>query len=147
MQRILPPTLFLFLAGAGASVGTVWPIAGPMPWPLRVLAVPVASAGVMLTLRPARRFAREGANIVTFRDPTALIEDGAFARTRNPMYLGFALLLAGMAIGIGTLSVWLAPMCFVLVCDRWYIRYEERRMERVFGSDYLTYRARVRRWL
>lgn len=146
MQRMLPPSLFLGLALLGVAVGTVWPIVGPMTWPIRVLAVPVAAAGAMLTLRPARRFARDGANIVTFRDPTALIEDGAFARTRNPMYLGFAL-LAAVAIGIGTLSVWLAPLCFALVCDRWYIRYEERRMEHVFGSGYLAYRARVRRWL
>jgi protein-S-isoprenylcysteine O-methyltransferase Ste14 len=115
------------------------------PWRV-ALGVAVAVAGLSLTLAAARHFERQRANIVTFRNPTKLVVDGWFRVSRNPMYLGFALFLAGVALALGGLFTPLPAALFVLAAEAVYIPIEERAMTRVFGEDYLRYSKRVRRW-
>ncbi|MCE3289332.1 MAG: hypothetical protein K0R83_1344, partial [Caulobacter sp.] len=83
----------------------------------------------------------------TFDDPDVLVTGGPFRFTRNPMYLGFLLLLAGVALGLGAASPWIVPVVFWLLADRWYIPFEERAMRRTFGEAYEAYARRVRRWV
>ena len=115
------------------------------PWRV-ALGVLLAAAGLSLTLAAARHFERRRANIGPFRNPTKLVVDGWFRVSRNPMYLGFALLLAGVALALGGLFTTLPTALFVLAAERIYIPFEERAMTRVFGEDYLRYSKRVRRW-
>lgn len=146
MQRLLPPFLFLPLLALSIATGLALPILGPWPWPVRLLGIPIAMVGLWLNAGAAIRFTRNDVNIVTFLDPTDLVTDGRFAWTRNPMYLGFELMLAATAIIIGTLTAWFGALVFFVVADRWYIPFEERRLEAVFGDRYDTYRRTVNRW-
>jgi protein-S-isoprenylcysteine O-methyltransferase Ste14 len=79
--------------------------------------------------------------------PTALVETGPFARTRNPGYLSLALDYSGIALLAG--GRW--PLLFLpgvlVVVDRGVIRREEVYLERRFGAAYRAYLYRVRRWL
>ncbi len=67
--------------------------------------------------------------------------------SRNPIYLGDALLLLAFALWLGQPLALLAPLLFVLLIDRGQIRAEERALQQLFGAEYRAYCARVRRWL
>jgi protein-S-isoprenylcysteine O-methyltransferase Ste14 len=107
----------------------------------------ILAAGLLLSFAGARQFARRGTNIKTFDDPDVLVTEGLFRFSRNPMYLGFVLFLAGAAIYFGTLASFIVAVAFAVITDRWYIRFEEQAMRRKFGAAYAAYAASVRRWL
>lgn len=146
MQRLLPPVLVLILLGLMAAAhrwypGPEWLAAGR-----RVAAAVPLAAGVLLLVAARLRFVRHRTNIMTFGVPDRLVTDGPYRFTRNPMYLGFALVLLGAAAGSGRLVPLLLALVFVPVADRWYIAFEERRLAEVFGDTWQDYRRRVRRW-
>jgi protein-S-isoprenylcysteine O-methyltransferase Ste14 len=79
--------------------------------------------------------------------PTALVQDGPFARTRNPGYLGLALVYTGIALLAGGRWSLLFLPGVLFAVDRGVIQREEDYLERHFGADYDEYRRRVRRWV
>lgn len=107
--------------------------------------VPVA-LGILLLVVARLQFVRVKTNIYTFDEPGTLVTSGAFAISRNPMYLGFTLLLLGMVILRGS---WLGlPLfgAFVIITDRWYIGFEERWLQAKFGQRFEAYASQTRRW-
>jgi len=78
--------------------------------------------------------------------PNKLVTSGPFRFSRNPNYLGMALLLFGIAILLGNLSAFISPMLFVVLIDIFVIPVEEKNLEKKFGKKYLDYKNRVRRW-
>src|SRR5580704_11656188 len=78
-------------------------------------------------------------------EPTKFVEQPPFTWTRNPMYLGLATTLLGLAIFFGSIAMLVAPAVFFAVIDRIVIPREEETMERIFGQDYVAYKDRVRR--
>lgn len=145
MRRLLPPLLVTILLGSQA-VATALPGPRFVDGSIRWVGLAVGLLGVALTVHSARLFERRSTNIVTFDDPDVLVADGVFAWTRNPMYLGFTVLLVGSTIMSGAWAAWLGPAVFGVVANLWYIPFEERRLHSVFGDDYERYRRRVGRW-
>src|SRR5277367_6779242 len=82
-----------------------------------------------------------------YGEPTAFVAQPPYTWTRNPMYLGLATTLFGLAIFFGSIAMLLAPAVFFAVIDRLVIPREEETMERLFGQDYRDYTYRVRRWI
>ena len=78
---------------------------------------------------------------------SALVCTGIYKYSRNPMYLGMALLLLAWAIYLASVWALLGVMAYVLYITRFQIIPEERVMEKLFGQEYLAYKAKVRRWL
>ncbi len=78
---------------------------------------------------------------------SSMVTSGIFRFTRNPMYVGIALVLLGFFLAFGALSAILGLPAFVGYITRFQILPEERILEAKFGSAYAAYRARVRRWL
>ena len=104
-------------------------------------------AGVALLLSFNTAFSRRGTAVEPWKPTTAIVTTGPYRITRNPAYLGMALVYAGVALMSDALWV-LAPLPVVLaVVDRGVIAREERYLERKFGQEYLDYKSRVRRWL
>jgi protein-S-isoprenylcysteine O-methyltransferase Ste14 len=79
--------------------------------------------------------------------PSALVVRGPFRATRNPIYLGDVLALAGIGLLQGTLPFLCLPLVFAIVMDRWFIRREEHRLATLFPEEWPRFRTRVRRWL
>jgi protein-S-isoprenylcysteine O-methyltransferase Ste14 len=78
--------------------------------------------------------------------PDRIVASGPYRYTRNPMYLGHLIFLAGLAI---TLRSWFA---LVLLAARaaWFharVLSDEARLEKLFGAEYNSYRSRVKRWI
>jgi protein-S-isoprenylcysteine O-methyltransferase Ste14 len=146
-MRILPPRLVLILLVAMGALHMLLPGPTLLAFPYTLAGAPVAALGIAITLSGARLFSRVGTNIKTFNEPGVLVTDGVFRWSRNPMYLGFVLLLLGSAILLGTVTPFAGPALFALIADRWYIAFEEQAMQQRFGADYMAYRGRTRRWL
>lgn len=108
--------------------------------------VPVMVAGYLL-YRFAREHRHARASGHGFAStPTALVTDGPYAITRNPMYLGQLVFLAGL---VGATRSRLALVLFLRQLTRFRSRVaeDEERLERLFGDDYIAYRERVPRWV
>jgi len=142
-----PPLIYLSTLAAGfgldALIGT-----GSMPL---VVALPVGAgsiiAGVGLLGSFREAFRRAGTPIDPNAPSQVFVSDGPYRLSRNPAYLGMALTYAGIAIAAN--APWaLAPLPIAIaVIDRGVIAREERYLARRFGTRYVQYKRRVRRWL
>ncbi len=128
------------------AIRLVDPLAPVAGWPARTVGAALSVAGAALAANGSALFARVGTNIKTFDDPDALVVSGPFAWSRNPMYLGFVLLLLGAAGLLAAPFALVGPVAFVAAAQAWYIPFEEQRMVETFGDSYDGYRRRVRRW-
>ena len=125
----------------------VLPIARIVPWPWLLAGLGPMLAGILLAIWGERRFKRAGTAVRPFAPSTALVEDGPFRFTRNPMYLGLLLVLAGLFVLLGTVSPLIVLPAFFWVLQTRFVVHEEAHMQTHFGTRYEDYRRRVRRWL
>lgn len=79
--------------------------------------------------------------------PSSLVAEGVYRVTRHPMYFGMFAMLLGVALIVGSLPFYIAAIAFLVAMDRVFCPYEEDKMQRLFGDDYLRYKQEVRRWL
>ncbi|HUZ90790.1 MAG TPA: isoprenylcysteine carboxylmethyltransferase family protein [Methylocella sp.] len=147
-QVIAPPEALL--AGvlvAGLILNFIWPI-GFVP---EGYTLPVGSVLIFLALNLATFAAKEMIRIKTTlflqKPATDLATEGAFAWTRNPLYLGMVLLCVGVAVFTNSLWTLLFTVVFAAVLQKGVIEPEEAYLERRFGQRYRDYKARVRRWI
>ncbi|NOZ42873.1 MAG: isoprenylcysteine carboxylmethyltransferase family protein [Alphaproteobacteria bacterium] len=149
MRKILLPPVVFALCLTGIIVANIYdliPIA-LLSGPIRYGGVILILPGLALPLWGARLFRRHQTNIVPYKKPDRIVTTGPFRWSRNPMYLGLLLLLLGVAMLYTTAFSFVFPLVFFLIANRWYIPYEEERMHEAFGDAFLSYKARVRRWL
>lgn len=114
---------------------------------------PVAYAGVLAVLLgivmaaiPAAVFKNAGTGIRPFDKATTLVTSGFYRHTRNPMYMGMFLMLAGTAFMMGSVGATLPVLAFILIIRNNFVIGEERFLEASFGQQYLDYKSKVRRW-
>ena len=107
----------------------------------------VLLAGLVLTQAGARTLLSRGTNVNPMRPALALATDGVYAWTRNPMYVGGAPLMLGLAIvfALDWLPLLMVPASLVLHFG--IVRREERYLEEKFGGTYRGYKARVPRYV
>jgi protein-S-isoprenylcysteine O-methyltransferase Ste14 len=146
---IAPPPLITFAAlGIGFALEAVWPLATlPAPEVRHVLGIALALGAFAVPLDSFRRFRRAGTSVETRHATTALVTNGLYRFSRNPIYVSMGTGVA--AVGIAAGSLWVTVMVVPLMVMLHYgvVRREERYLERKFGDDYRRYCARVRRWL
>ena len=105
------------------------------------------SIGVILNLAADRAFKKHRTAVKPVEKPTALITDGVFVFSRNPMYLGYVLMLIGVAVLLGSLPPYAVIVVFVVLMTRHFIIPEERTLEWEFGEAWTDYTSKVRRWI
>lgn len=115
--------------------------------PLRFLGVPLFAWGLWLALSTKGYFKSTATPLAVMANPPRLHTDGSFRFTRNPMYLGIAAGLLGLALISGNYLNLAFPVLFWLLMDRAFVPKEEVNLQREFPQDYPAYRKRVRRWL
>lgn len=104
-------------------------------------------AGFALMIRAWWLFKLSGTAICPTETATTLITHDVYSFTRNPMYLGMLLMLAGLALSMASAPFYAATVGYGIVIDRVFCPYEERKAVREFGKDYAAYTRRVRRWM
>ncbi len=82
-----------------------------------------------------------------FRPVKAVVTEGPYSFTRNPMYISFSLIYAGIGVAFESVVALLLLSVAIALIDRMIIPREERYLEQRFGEEYLRYKAKVRRWI
>lgn len=113
----------------------------------RIVALPLIIGGLLLDGAAAGYFRRLGTAVQPWKPTTVLATGGPYRFSRNPIYLGFAITYAGLAVAMDSVLVLLLLIPCLFVVDRFVIQREERYLSAKFGAGYDAYRARVRRWL
>jgi protein-S-isoprenylcysteine O-methyltransferase Ste14 len=115
---------------------------------LRIVAgAAVFAAGMAMMSAGHRAMSRHGTNVNPLRPTTALVTEGVFGYTRNPLYVGVSIALCGVALvfALDWVLVLIVPACVLLHFA--VVRREERYLEQKFGDAYRLYRSRVPRYL
>ncbi|MBW8851288.1 MAG: isoprenylcysteine carboxylmethyltransferase family protein [Xanthomonadales bacterium] len=140
----------MLLCGAAAWAAARALPALIVPLPGRgALAIAVLALGLAIELVAAARFLRARTTVspLSPQKATTLVTGGLNRVSRNPMYVGQALLLAGWALWLAHALAPLGAVAYVLWITRFQILPEERALAARFGEDYAAYRARTPRWL
>jgi protein-S-isoprenylcysteine O-methyltransferase Ste14 len=147
--RFPPPLVYvLALVVAGVLDAFVLPLPLALPGALRIgLALGIALLGVALVTNALGLFQRTGQDPKPWVSTPEVVSSGVYRFTRNPMYVGMALLQ--VAIGAGWGNGWVIALVppVLAVVHVTAVRHEEAYLERKFGETYLAYKRSVRRWL
>ncbi len=142
-----PPLIALALVALGVALGVLWPVELiPAPWQYLAGGVIIA-ASLLLVASAFRLFRRARTPVPTYRTPTALVTDGVYTLSRNPIYLSMMLLMIGLAVALD--NIWLLGLAAIFQqIIRWgVIAREERYLDAKFGQDYRAFKERTRRWI
>lgn len=145
--RMVPPVYFLLALALSFALDRWLPMAQIIPAPWHWLGLACVVPAVALGGPGARALARRGTTLHPFGEPSALVVDGPFRYSRNPLYLSLAVLLLGAAIFLGSLTPFLVVPAFMAAVTMAFIRSEEAALAAGFGEAYREYCRRVRRWL
>lgn len=147
MKKLLPPALFTVCIVIMIGFWWLFPVTNLLKFPLNLIGILLFLFGLGIAKRGSDIFEKKGTNIETFDDPYILVTDGLYKISRNPMYLGFVISLSGLFLLLGCLSPLFVVVLFFIITDRWYIKFEEAAMEKIFGVKYQEYKSGTRRWL
>lgn len=139
-----PPVWLALALALSWVVGWLWPLG--LPWGEFAGGVLVV-AGLGLMLAAAARMTARRTTIIPHRQPSTLVCDGAFALTRNPIYLGDALVLLGAMLWWQALFALPVLAGFVWIITRRFILPEEACLRATFGSAFTLWAARTPRWI
>ena len=147
--RFPPPFVYLIAVVLGALLQWLFhPLPLELPTTLRIgVAVVAAILGVALVASAFGLFRSIGQDPAPWTSTPEVVTTGIYRVTRNPMYIGMALIQ--LAIGIGLANGWIVALIppVLAVIYAIAIRHEEAYLERKFGEGYLVYKRSVRRWL
>ncbi|WP_213995599.1 isoprenylcysteine carboxylmethyltransferase family protein [Arsukibacterium sp.] len=150
LELKIPPVILVVLFSLA-----MWLLAKLVPQPALppvwgwILAGILAASGIAVALAGVLAFRRADTTV----DPrvpqqtSSLVIRGIYRYSRNPMYLGFLLLLAALACYLMSAAAMVLLPLFVLYMNRWQIAPEERYLLEKFGAEYQAYLIQVRRWL
>ncbi len=144
-----PPFIYLGILVAGLVLDDIFGLPGLGTGALvrDVIAAVLITAGFVIGISAILSFRAAQTNVPPWMPATAIVTSGVFRFTRNPMYLGMALIYAGIAIAANSLLTLLLLIPLLVIIRYEVIAKEERYMERKFGDVYRQYKAHVRRWI
>lgn len=149
IPHVLAPPPLIYLV----PLVTALVLGAPKPWTVlpgiwRHVAGPGLIALSLIFLLPAlRAFKAARTNPKPWKPTTALVIEGPYRYTRNPMYVGFTLLYIGITLWMNSAWPLLALLVVLPLMQFGVIRREEKYLERKFGAAYRKYMLTVRRWI
>jgi protein-S-isoprenylcysteine O-methyltransferase Ste14 len=144
---VRPPLVYLGAIALGLLLHFVWPVRLVS----RAASIPIGSTvvlvAVVLFFYAVRTFQIAGTPVPGNIPTTTIVCTGPYRFSRNPIYLSFSLLQIGVACWVNTLWLLITLILAVALMSFVVIPREEQYLETHFPSDYLPYKASVRRWL
>lgn len=150
LELKVPPLLLVALFSAAMCLqASLTPLLSfSAAWQVLLAALfAIAGGAIALAGVVAFRRAHTTVNPTNPASSSSVVSHGIYGYSRNPMYVGFFLLLLGVAVWLGNLLALFWLPLFVAYMNRYQILPEERVLEANFGADYRAYLARVRRWI
>jgi protein-S-isoprenylcysteine O-methyltransferase Ste14 len=147
MKRASPLVFFLIAILLTVALHFLLPFRELIAFPWRLAGLLPLLVGLILNVLADRSLKRHKTTVKPWEKSTALVTDGVFRLSRHPMYLGMVLMLAGVAILLGSLTPWCVLLALVLLFEARFITAEESVLEGSFGEAYRAYKKQVRRWI
>jgi protein-S-isoprenylcysteine O-methyltransferase Ste14 len=146
---IAPPVYIYFVPlVVGIILHFVFPLRFlPRGWLPVAIGLPLSVIGIILNGWSGTTMGKAGTGPDWDSSATVLVMHGPFRFSRNPQYLSVNIIYTGIAISFNALwPIVFLPVVLVIMREG-VIKREERYLERKFGEEYLSYKARVRRWV
>lgn len=143
----LPPLIFVASLALGYGLNALAPVSLPLPGLTKAIGALSLGAGLALILWASSTLSRAGTAILPHHAASRLVTTGPFGWSRNPIYFGELLLIAGFGGVEGAFAYWVAAAIFVLAMTHFAIVREEAHLGARFGAEWQAYAARVRRWI
>ena len=147
LNKTMPPTWLLIAIIIMLTLHFLFPVSLMIPRLWNLLGLISMFLGVTINLIADKAFHLAHTTDKPFEESSVLVTDGVFQISRNPMYLGFVMVLIGIAVLLRSLSPYLIIFAFVFLIYRIYISVEERMLAEKFGAAWEQYKSRTRRWL
>ena len=142
-----PPLIYTGPLATGLLLNLAIPLPFLPPSVTWMFGLPLVGGGLLIGAAAIRAMRRIGTNVNPNEPTTALVTEGPFRFSRNPIYVAFTLVYGGIAIVANALWVALLLPFILVLIQRGVINREERYLERRFGPVYHQYKTQVRRWL
>jgi protein-S-isoprenylcysteine O-methyltransferase Ste14 len=142
-----PPLVYLGAIALGLVLHVAWPVQLVPRAVSAPLGGTIVLVAVALFLSAVRTFRTAGTPVPGNRPTTTIVRTGPYRYSRNPIYLSFSLLQLGVACWVNSFWLLVTLMPAVALMSFVVIPREERYLETRFPSEYLSYKAAVRRWL
>ena len=114
--------------------------------PTKIIGIVFLISALFFLVRSLRQFLQSKNTLITAKPASSLQTNGIYNITRNPMYLGLAIVYLGITCLIGNWwNIILFPFLLFIV-QEYIIKHEEQYLERRFGKEYLDYKTKVRKW-
>jgi protein-S-isoprenylcysteine O-methyltransferase Ste14 len=141
-----PPVVTLIFVGIAHLLG--WFIRVPLgvSESLQTFGFLTTVFGFLIAVGALIEFKRAGTTLDPHGSATSLVTSGVYRFSRNPIYLGFLLMVAGLPLNSGFYSGIVVAPFFALTMNLLVIEKEEAYLEKKFGEKYTGYRSGVRRW-
>ncbi len=140
-----PPTWALLFATLIWAQGRYLPLIELGPFGV-VTGIGLIGAGAVLLTAAALQFRRHQTTILPREMPRAMITNGVYALSRNPIYVADALILGGLALIWDAAALVLVPVFMAVITYRFIVG-EEAGLQARFGAAFAAYAGRVRRWV
>lgn len=146
--KIPPVIVVVLIAGLMLLIAPLFPQVHFGPLPLWV-PIAVAIVGVLLPLVAAINFRRAQTTVhpTNPEKTSTVVTTGAYRITRNPMYLGFALMLLSWGLYLGNMATLFGLPAYMFYMNAFQIKPEERILANKFGQAYQDYCRNTKRWL
>jgi protein-S-isoprenylcysteine O-methyltransferase Ste14 len=146
----IPPPLFYILTFiAAVFIQKIIPITDVIfrMTALKIIGVILLVIALLFLVKSLRQFSLSKNTVVLVKPASSLQTTGIYSITRNPMYVGFAILYLGITCFIGNWwNIILFPLLIIIV-QEYIIKREEQYLQLEFGHEYQVYKNKVRRWL
>ncbi|SFQ43736.1 methyltransferase family protein [Parafilimonas terrae] len=146
---IPPPLFYVLIFIAAIFIQKRLPISDTLfhTTIIKILGTIILIVAVFFLVKSLRQFFLTKNTVILIKPASSLQTTGIYAITRNPMYLGLAILYLGITCFIGNWwNVILFPLLLIIV-QEYIIKREEKYLEIEFGQEYEAYKNKVRRWL
>jgi len=144
---IHPPLVALFHIIVAYLMGRYVHLAIPSSTPIKNIGVGLVIMALIFSFSAFNEFRKLQTTLDPHGSVKVVVTNGIYKLSRNPIYLGFLLMVIGFPLYSGYYSGIIVAPFFLVSMNRLVIEKEEAYLEEKFGNVYTDYRSRVRRWL
>ena len=145
--KIHPPILTLLHLIAAWLLNWLIPLPITFPQILKTIGIIMVLAGLAFAFMAIRQFSAAHTTLDPHGSVKAIVMNGPYRFSRNPIYLGFICTLMGLPLALGTYWGIICSPVLILLMNTLVIQHEEAYLENKFKDQYAAYKSRVRRWV
>lgn len=147
MNKIQPPVYFYVSLLVSVLLHFTLPVIMVVKYPFNYVGFLFFAIGGILNIWPDQIFKKNKTTVKPNEKPSIFIQTGPFKISRNPMYLGMALILLGAGFILGSITSFVGVLLFIAAMEIFFIPKEEKNLQEQFGEKFETYKKKVRRWI